>query len=58
MKVGIWDHVDANGNPIAEVFNKRLEFVKAADKAGFFSLHISEHHATPLNMTPVPGVYL
>ena len=25
---------------------------------GIYCLHVAEHHATPLNMVPVPGVYL
>ena len=58
MKFGLWDHVDNNGLAIADLLENRLEFVKAADAAGFYSYHISEHHATPLNVVPVPGVYL
>ena len=34
------------------------KFAEAADAAGIYCLHIAEHHATPLNMVPVPGVYL
>ena len=31
---------------------------RLADEAGFYCLHLAEHHQTPLNMVPVPGVFL
>src|SRR4051794_28704958 len=59
MKFGIFDHVDRQyDRPLAQEFDERLEYVKAADELGFYGYHIAEHHATPLNMVPVPGVYL
>jgi alkanesulfonate monooxygenase SsuD/methylene tetrahydromethanopterin reductase-like flavin-dependent oxidoreductase (luciferase family) len=58
MKFGIFDHVDRSNLPLAELFDKRIEYVKAAEDAGFYCYHVAEHHATPLNMVPVPGVYL
>ena len=58
MKFGLFDHVDANGRALAQQLDERIEFVVAAEAAGFYSYHVSEHHATPLNLVPVPGVYL
>lgn len=58
MKFGLFDHVDRSTGPLAEQFDERLEFVAAADEAGFYCYHVAEHHGTPLNMVPVPGVYL
>src|SRR4030081_4038096 len=58
MKVGLFDHVEHGSRPLATLFDERLTFVKAADEAGIYCLHVAEHHATPLNMVPVPGVYL
>jgi alkanesulfonate monooxygenase SsuD/methylene tetrahydromethanopterin reductase-like flavin-dependent oxidoreductase (luciferase family) len=58
MKIGLFDHVEAADRPLATLFDERLTFVKAADEAGIYCLHVAEHHATPLNMVPVPGVYL
>lgn len=58
MKFGIWDHVDRNQLALADQFDRRLDYLKAADEAGFYSFHVSEHHATPLNMVPVPGPFL
>ncbi|MFP6712515.1 MAG: LLM class flavin-dependent oxidoreductase [Rhodospirillales bacterium] len=58
MKFGLFDHVDKSTLGLAQQFDDRLEFVAAADEFGLYSYHIAEHHATPLNMVPVPGVYL
>ena len=44
--------------PLSTLFDERLTFAQAADEAGIYCLHVAEHHATPLNMVPVPGVYL
>jgi alkanesulfonate monooxygenase SsuD/methylene tetrahydromethanopterin reductase-like flavin-dependent oxidoreductase (luciferase family) len=58
MKFGIFDHVDRSNLPLNEILAKRIEYVKAIEKCGFYSYHVAEHHATPLNLVPVPGVYL
>ena len=58
MKIGLFDHVEDGERPLATLFDERLRFAEAADAAGIYSLHIAEHHATPLNQVPVPGVYL
>jgi alkanesulfonate monooxygenase SsuD/methylene tetrahydromethanopterin reductase-like flavin-dependent oxidoreductase (luciferase family) len=58
MKIGLFDHVEHGQRPLATLFDERLAFVEAADAAGIYCLHVAEHHATPLNMVPVPGVYL
>ena len=58
MKFGIFDHVDRNDRPLNKQLAERLAYVAAADEIGFYCYHVAEHHATPLNMVPVPGVYL
>ena len=58
MKFGLFDHVDANGRPLAQLLDERIAYVAAAEEAGFYCYHVAEHHATPLNLVPVPGVYL
>src|SRR6266446_3103111 len=58
MKIGLFDHVEHGKRPLATLFDERLAFAQAADEAGIYCLHVAEHHATPLNMVPVPGVYL
>src|ERR1700758_1815948 len=58
MKVGLFDHVEYGERPLTTLFDERLRFAEAADAAGIYCLHVAEHHQTPLNMSPVPGVYL
>jgi alkanesulfonate monooxygenase SsuD/methylene tetrahydromethanopterin reductase-like flavin-dependent oxidoreductase (luciferase family) len=58
MKIGLFDHVEHGDRPLTTLFDERLKFAEAADAAGIYCLHVAEHHATPLNMVPVPGVYL
>ena len=58
MKIGLFDHIEHGERPTAQLFDERLTFIQAADEAGFYCLHLAEHHQTPLNMVPVPGVFL
>ena len=59
MKVGLFDHLErSDDRPLATQFDERLEFAAAADQAGLYCLHVAEHHSSPLNMVPAPGVYL
>src|SRR6516225_1993346 len=58
MQVGLFDHVEHGDRPLTRLFDERLNFAEAAEAAGIYCLHVAEHHATPLNMVPVPGVYL
>ena len=58
MKVGLFDHIEHGERPTAQLFDERLAFIQAADAAGFYCLHLAEHHQTPLNMVPVPGVFM
>jgi alkanesulfonate monooxygenase SsuD/methylene tetrahydromethanopterin reductase-like flavin-dependent oxidoreductase (luciferase family) len=58
MKIGLFDHIDRNHLPLATQFDERLRFVAEADEAGFYCYHVAEHHSSPLNSVPVPGVYL
>jgi alkanesulfonate monooxygenase SsuD/methylene tetrahydromethanopterin reductase-like flavin-dependent oxidoreductase (luciferase family) len=58
MKIGLFDHIEHGERPLAQLFDERLTFIQAADAAGFYCLHLAEHHQTQLNMVPVPGVFL
>ncbi|MBT5047803.1 MAG: LLM class flavin-dependent oxidoreductase [Rhodospirillaceae bacterium] len=58
MEFGIFDHVDRSDLPLHEYYEARLELVELYDKAGFYSYHIAEHHATPLGLSPSPAVFL
>lgn len=58
MKFGVFDHLDASGAPLAEFYESRLRLAEAYDRIGIHALHIAEHHATPLGMSPSPSVFL
>ena len=59
MKIGLFDHLErAPDRSLATQFDERLAFIAAADAAGFYCLHVAEHHSTPLNMTPAASVWL
>jgi len=58
MDVGIFDHLDRRGVPLDEHYASRLRLLEKYDRAGFYSYHLAEHHATPLGLAPVPGVFL
>src|ERR1700693_225379 len=58
MEFGIFDHLDRYDIPLHEFYEARLKLIEAYDRAGFYSYHLAEHHATPLGMAPSPSVFL
>ena len=58
LQLGIFDHLDDNGIPTADLFETRLKLIEQYDRGGFRSYHIAEHHSTPLGMAPSPSVFL
>src|SRR5258708_16334933 len=58
MQFGVFDHMDASGEPLAQLFEKRLKLAEAYDRLGLYALHVAEHHSTPLGMSPSPSVFL
>ena len=58
MEFGIFDHVDRSTLPLADFYEARLKIVEAYDRGGFYAYHVAEHHATPLGLAPVPGIFL
>jgi alkanesulfonate monooxygenase SsuD/methylene tetrahydromethanopterin reductase-like flavin-dependent oxidoreductase (luciferase family) len=59
MRVGLFDHLERSPDrPLVTQFDERIEFVSAADEVGLHCLHVAEHHSSPLNMVPAPGIYL
>lgn len=57
IKFGVFDHLDASGEPLGEFYEERLRLVEAYDRAGLYAYHTAEHHATPLGMCPSPSVF-
>jgi alkanesulfonate monooxygenase SsuD/methylene tetrahydromethanopterin reductase-like flavin-dependent oxidoreductase (luciferase family) len=58
MQFGVFDQNDLGIYPLGEQYEKRLKLIEFYDQAGFRSYHMSEHHSTPLSMTPSPSVFL
>jgi alkanesulfonate monooxygenase SsuD/methylene tetrahydromethanopterin reductase-like flavin-dependent oxidoreductase (luciferase family) len=58
MDLGIFDHLDRRDMPLADFYELRLRLLEKYDAAGFYSYHLAEHHATPLGLAPVPGIFL
>jgi hypothetical protein len=58
MQFGIFDQNDRGPYPLGEQYENRLQLIEFYDRAGFRTYHMSEHHSTPLNLTPSPSVFL
>jgi alkanesulfonate monooxygenase SsuD/methylene tetrahydromethanopterin reductase-like flavin-dependent oxidoreductase (luciferase family) len=58
IKFGIFDWIDRSELTLPDLYEQRLRLVECADQNGFYCYHIAEHHASPLNMTPSPGLFL
>jgi alkanesulfonate monooxygenase SsuD/methylene tetrahydromethanopterin reductase-like flavin-dependent oxidoreductase (luciferase family) len=58
MQFGIFDQNDRGPYEPGEQYENRLKLIEFYDQAGFRTYHMSEHHATPLSLTPSPSVFL
>jgi alkanesulfonate monooxygenase SsuD/methylene tetrahydromethanopterin reductase-like flavin-dependent oxidoreductase (luciferase family) len=58
MQFGIFDQNDRGSLPLHEQYENRLQLIEFYDTCGFRAYHMSEHHSTPLNLTPSPSVFL
>jgi alkanesulfonate monooxygenase SsuD/methylene tetrahydromethanopterin reductase-like flavin-dependent oxidoreductase (luciferase family) len=58
MRFGIIDHNDDSGRPHGQQIAERLALVEAYDRLGFYAYHMTEHHGTPLAITPSPHLML
>ena len=58
MKFGIFDYIDWRDEPLAKIFDDRMMLLRAAEAAGFYAYHVTEHHSTRLSSTPSPTVLL
>ena len=58
MKFGLFDQNDANGLPPHEQYENRLQLIELCDRSGFHIYQVSEHHGTPLSLSPSPSVWL
>ena len=58
MQFGIFDQNDRGPYPLGKQYENRLQLIEFYDQAGFRTYHMSEHHSTPLSLTPSPSVFL
>lgn len=59
MKFGIFDHLEAHhGVSLADLYEGRLKLMEQADRSGFYSWLVAEHHHSPLCMAPNQMVLL
>jgi alkanesulfonate monooxygenase SsuD/methylene tetrahydromethanopterin reductase-like flavin-dependent oxidoreductase (luciferase family) len=58
MKFGIFDYIDQRDEPLHKMYDDRIALLQAAEDAGFYGYHLTEHHVTPLSTTPSPSVFL
>jgi alkanesulfonate monooxygenase SsuD/methylene tetrahydromethanopterin reductase-like flavin-dependent oxidoreductase (luciferase family) len=58
MQFGLFDYVERREELSSLTYDQRIEFVQAAEAAGFYGYHVTEHHVAPLSQTPSPTVFL
>ena len=58
LEFGMFDWIEASGQPLADIFEHKMQLVEAADQGGFYGWHIAEHQATPLSLNISPSVLL
>lgn len=58
MEFGIFDQIDCSGRPLNIQYEQRMELAELYDRSGFYCLHQSEHHSTPLSMAPSQNIFL
>ena len=57
LAIGLFDQVEWEDRPVSEVYGEHLALIEYAD-AGFYCYHLSEHHGSPLSLTPSPSLLL
>ena len=58
MKFGVFDHIDASGAPLAELYAQRLSLIELYERLGLYAYHLAEHHGTTLGMASASSVFL
>src|SRR5258708_28917570 len=58
MQFGIFDQNDRGPYELGEQYENCLKLIEFYDSAEFRTYHMSEHHSTPLSLTPSPSVFL
>lgn len=59
LRFGLLDHIELSDTaPMSEVFSSHIELARAADEAGLWGYHTTEHHLSALDATPSPSLFL
>lgn len=59
LQFGVFDWVDkSEGTSLAELYEHRLDMLRAADEGEFSVYHVAEHHGSPLGLAASPVVFL
>src|SRR6516225_7232475 len=58
VRFGLFDWLDESGRGIGPTYEERLRMLELADRVGFYSYHLAEHHATELSTVPSPNLFL
>ena len=58
IRFGLFDWIEQYEHSDSETYEQRLKMLEYADRAGFYSYHLAEHHITPLSIAPSPGLFL
>jgi alkanesulfonate monooxygenase SsuD/methylene tetrahydromethanopterin reductase-like flavin-dependent oxidoreductase (luciferase family) len=60
LEFGLFSHLEvgSGSSPLSALYEEHLAFLEAAEQAGFWGYHLAEHHNTPLNAAPSPGLFL
>ena len=58
LEFGLFDWIEWDRSGPSEIFENRLRMLEYADRSGFYSYHLAEHHITPLSVSPSPAVFL
>ena len=58
LEFGLFDWIEWDKSAPSEIFENRLKMLEYADRSGFHSYHLAEHHITPLSVSPSPSVFL
>ena len=58
VQFGMFDWIEASGQPAADVFEHKLRLAEIADNGGIYAWHVAEHQGTPLSIDNSPSILL
>jgi alkanesulfonate monooxygenase SsuD/methylene tetrahydromethanopterin reductase-like flavin-dependent oxidoreductase (luciferase family) len=59
IRFGIWDHFERRpGLSVHEQYQQKIALLQEAERLNFYAYHLAEHHLSPLDLAPSPGIFL